>query len=125
MIMRSPSPRCWPHCVTLTRNTWGTDADGGRMVVSSVTVQQVGCSVQQERPTQEITVDPADGSRRVNQVIPTIVIFPENPRLFPDDLITWTVTDCDQAEVHLIRVQSQRNPSGVSSVWDVHCVERI
>lgn len=124
-LMRSPSARCWPHEVTLTRNTWGTDADGGRLVISTTTVSQVDCSVQQERPTEEITVGAADGSRRVNQVIPTIVIFPENPSLKPDDLITWTVNDCDSAEVHVIRVNSQRNPSGVSSVWDVHGVERI
>jgi hypothetical protein len=126
MNMRSPSARCFPHEVTLTLNTWGADPDGGRIVVSTQTVQQVDCSVQQGRPDEEVTTDPQSGSRRVTQFIPTIVIFPENPRLNSDDIITWDDSDGgSDGETHVIEVSGKRNPAGVRSVWEVHGKERI
>jgi hypothetical protein len=126
MLMRSPSPRCWPHEVTLTLNTWGTDADGGRQVVSTQTVRQVDCSVQQGKPVREVTTDPADGSRRITQYIPTIMIFPENPRLKVDDIATWIDSDGgNDSETHIILVQGKRDAAGLQSVWEVHGIERI
>jgi hypothetical protein len=125
-LMRSPSARCWPHEVTLTLNTWGTDADGGRIVVSTQTVRQVDCSVQPGRPVREVTTDKDDGSRRITQFIPTILIFPENPRLKVDDLVTWLDSDGGpDAETHIFQVQGKRDASGLRSVWEVHCIERI
>ena len=125
-LMRSPSSRCWPHEVTLTRNTWGTDADGGRQVASSATVEQVDCSVQQGEPREEITVEPETGLRRVTQIIPAEIIFPENPRLNADDLITWIDSDGGpDTETHIYQVKGTINAAGLRSVWRVRAEERI
>jgi hypothetical protein len=126
MNMRSPSSRCWPHEVTLTRNTWAEDADGGRFVASTVTVRQVDCSVQQGEPKEEITIGPEEGLRRVTQTIPTTVIFPDNPRLKVDDLITWVDTDGGpDSETHIIQVKGKRDAAGLRSVWAVQGFEKI
>lgn len=125
-LMRSPSPRCWPHEVTLTLNIWGTDPDGGRMITGTQTVRQVDCSVQQGEPQREVTTDPSDGSRRITQFIPGIIIFPENPRLKVDDLVAWLDSDDGASgETHVFQVQGKRDAAGMRSVWEVHVIERI
>ena len=100
-LMRNPSSRCWPHEVTLTRNTWGQDSDGGRAVVSTQTVQQVDCLVQPEPPERLVSIDPESGLRRVTEVIPGTIIFPENPRLSVDDRIPGSMRT--KRDTHIIR----------------------
>ncbi len=125
-LMRSPSPRCWPHEVTLTRNTWTEDADGGRKVGSTVTVRQVDCSVQPGEPEERIETSPDTGERRVTQVIPAEIIFPENPHLNVDDLATWIdYESSENGETHVYQVKGRMNAASLGSVFKVRTEERV
>lgn len=121
-LMRSPSPRCWPHEVTLTRNIWGQDADGGRTVKSTRISQQVDCMVQPAEPERLVTADPDTGLRRITEIIKTEIIFPENPKLSVDDLVAF-VDDADQ--LHNYQVKGTLAAAFLGSVWKVHTVELI
>ena len=120
--MRSPSARCWPHEVTLTRNVWGQDADGGRIVTGTKVQQQVDCMVQPAEPERLVTVDPETGLRRITEIVKTEIIFPENPKLSVDDLVAFT-DDADQ--LHNYQVKGTLPAAMLGSVWQVHTVELI
>lgn len=122
-LMRNPSSRCWPHEVTLTRNIWGQDADVGRIITGTTTVRQVDCLIQPDDPQRLVSIDPETGLRRITEVIPGTIIFPENPRLAVDDLITWT--DEDEQQTHTYQVKSSRSASELGSVWAVRVEEKI
>lgn len=122
-LMRNPSSRCWPHEVTLTRQSWTQDADGGRLAGTPTIVRQVDCLVQPEPPERIVSTDPDTGLRRVTEVIPGQIIFPENPRLSVDDLIQWV--DDEEGETHQYQVKSQRSASELGSVWAVRVEEKI
>ena len=125
-LMRSPSSRCWPHEVTLTRQIWGQDGDGGRVITGSQTGQQVDCSVQPGKPERLVTTDPDTGLRRITQIVPCEVIFPENPRLNTDDLVTWTDYDSSEnGETHVYQVKGRMNAASLGSVFSVHTTEVI
>jgi hypothetical protein len=112
--------------VTLTLNTWGTDADGGRRVISTQTVQQVDCMVQPDRPEKLVSIDPETGLRRITEAVKASIIFPENPCTNVDDTITWVDSDGgSDAETHIYQVKSRRDPAGLRSIWEVICEERI
>jgi hypothetical protein len=119
-MMRSPSARCWPHEVALTRNVWGQDADGGRTVSSTTTSSQVDCSVQPGDPERLVTIDPETGLRRITQISPCKIIFPENPKLSVDDLVTYVD---DDRQTHVYQVKGTLPAAFVGSVWEVRTVE--
>jgi len=126
MQMRSPSSRCWPHDITLTRNAWTNDVDGGRILAGQTIVYDIPCSVQPGEATTEETSDPEGGLRRVTHIVPFNVIFPENPQLNVDDLISWLDSDGGNDGVtHLIRVKGYRNNAGLRSTFEIFGEERM
>jgi len=126
MRMRQPSSRCFPHTVTLTRNTWGSEGDGGRIPTSQVIVTDVIAFVQQGEPQELIEDSEETGDRRITQIVPTKILFPENPRLNIHDLVTWVDCDTDWDPVtHLIRIFGCRNVIGLASVWQAIGEEKI
>ena len=56
-------------------------------------------------------------------MIPGTIIFPENPRLSVDDLITWV--DEDEGQTHRLPGEIQRGASELGSVWAVRVEEQI
>jgi len=121
-LMRSPSSRCWPHEVTLTHNVWGQDADGGRTVTGTTVSQQIDCMVQPAEPERLVTIDPETGLRRITEISKTEIIFPENPKLSVDDLVSFTD---DAGQLHSYQVKGTLPAAMLGSVWTVHTTELI
>jgi hypothetical protein len=126
MRMRQPSSRCFPHTVIITHNTWGTDPDGGRIVTATDVITDVVAFVQQDEPQELIEVNEETGDRRVTQIVPTKILFAENPQLSLHDLVTWVDFDTGlDPTTHLIRIFGSRNVIGLASVWQAIGEERI
>jgi hypothetical protein len=107
---------------TLTLQTWGTDADGGAAVVSSIVRIAVPCVYLPGKGRREITTEPATGLRRVTQWVPVSFGFPEDVGLNIDDLITW-IDDSDNT--HTYQVKSYGPYVAGQGGWNVATVEEI
>lgn len=121
-----PDPGIFPHSVSITRNTWGQDLDGGRMIASSVTFSGWAAFVQQEPGRHELDDSPEIGLRRSSQVKPFLIDFRENPHLKVDDTVTWIDdTGDDNPGVHVIQVNNVSNMIGLRGTWHVRGQETV
>ena len=120
-----PDPGMFPHEVSITRQTWNTDVDGGRMIASQVTYAEWPAFVQSDGGKVEIEDDIEKGERRVSYVQPFTVDFRENPKLNVHDIVTWIDdTGDDSPEVHVIQVTGSTDLMGLRGVWEVSGEER-
>lgn len=120
MNLIMPDPGMFPHEVSITRNTWGEDLDGGIMPASSVTYADWPCFVQAEAPKSVAEDDIGTGLRRHTKVTPYAIQFREDPKLSIDDQITWIDdTGDDVPGVHFITVTGNQDVLGLRGVWEV------
>jgi hypothetical protein len=106
---------------TLTLSAWDTDADGGRMLASTIVRRWVPCAYLPGKGQRFVVDDPSTGLRRVTQVIPIGFGFTEDYGIHIDDLVTWT----DESDVtHVYQVTSYGQPAGQSGWWVATCEER-
>lgn len=104
--------------VTLLKHTWGKDADGGRTVLSTTTVENVFCSV--EPGTQDTRVDETGRWVTENNYI---LRFSTDPGLSTHDEMTWL--EVNSSRVHHLVVLGTSNKMGRSATFEVNAIERI
>lgn len=114
--MMRPSGMVRPTPVTLTRNVWGQDADGGKVVTGTVTLAETLCSVQQD-PAQRVVGE--DG--RLSTLIPTTLRFSDSLDLRVDDVATWA----ENGVVHSIQIEGRINRMGRDATFEYSGVERV
>jgi hypothetical protein len=118
--MMEPTPFLIDDTVKLTLNTWGRDADGSRIVASTVAVPDVPCVVLPGPPRVERKTDPDTGLDRVTRATPYTVEFPLDVGLNVEDLITW-VDPADRT--HTLIVAGYNPPAGRGGFWVAACEE--
>jgi hypothetical protein len=121
-----PSPQCFQSEVSHTYQTWTYDADGGRILASTITRGGYDCSVQPGETEVQQEDNAETGDRRVSFITKYIILYPANPKLNPHDLITWLdeLSDDVSPVRHTIQVLGSRNAVGLGSTWEVRGVER-
>jgi hypothetical protein len=126
MRMPSPSSACSDNTVTHVINAWGTDADGGRTVLSTTTYTGIPCSVQPVPGKWVTMVDDAaeTGLRLVYQKGTYEIIYPDRPAIMEHDLILWT-EDTDTPVTHtLVVIAVEPSSAGRRATWAVTAEER-
>lgn len=116
--MRKPSSRMRSTLVTLLQHTWSKDADGGRVIASTLTTLDVACSV--EPGTSSTAVD--ETGRWTTENL-HILRFSSDPGLDVHDEVTWT--DVQSSQVHHLVVLGTSNKMGRGSTFEVPCMERV
>lgn len=110
--------------VTLLQHTWGKDADGGRVIASTVTTRNVSCSVEPGTPTTGV-----DETGRWTTENNFILRFSFDPALNAHDEITWaeppSSTTGASLRVHNLVVHGTSHQMGRGATWEVSCIERI
>lgn len=113
--MKKPSSRMRHEVVTAHKHTWGKDADGGRIVVSTFVVPDLICSVQGGGKTTSV-----DETGRWTTEQPFTLRFTEDPGLKPHDEVTWQ----EGSYLHNLVVQGTTNVMARYVTFEVNCVER-
>lgn len=116
--MRKPSNRMRSTLVTLLQHTWSKDADGGRVVASTVTTLDVACSV--EPGSASTSVDETGRWTTENHYI---LRFSVDPDLSAHDEVTWA--EAQSSRVRHLVVLGTSNKMGRGATFEVPCVERI
>ena len=109
--------------VDVTLNTWGTDADGSRIVVSTRTYRDVPATVLVGKPSSRtIGTEPETGLFRTTEFTPVTVQFDERLPFNVHDLIAWY----DPAgTLHTYLVIGYGPLAGVAGAWVATCEERL
>jgi hypothetical protein len=111
-----------PHVVTITRNTQGTEEDGGRRVASATTATSLRCFVQPGLARTIIDTSDATGNSRVTEFNPTRIYFLDDVGISVQDLISWV----DHAGVtHTYQVVGYIAPAAPFAQWRAECQEKI
>lgn len=120
--MRRPSSRMAPHTVTVTRNAFGADQDGGARVASSSSQQSLRCFVQPG--IARVVVDTSDetGLNRTTEFKPTRIYFLDDADLKVDDLVTWAD---HVGRTHVYQVVGYTPPATPMAQWLAECQEKI
>lgn len=105
--------------VTVQRNTWGSDGDGGRVITSFTQTSNVPAAVQPGDPEREL----GGGLSRVTMRIPYTIDFQSDVNLRADDEIIWD--DPDTGRSHTIDVLTYVNLGSGSQTYQATGVERI
>lgn len=110
--------------VTLLQHTWSKDADGGRVIASTVTTKNTFCSVEPGTPTTGV-----DETGRWTTENHFTLRFSSDPGLDAHDEVTWTESSLSETgaplRVHNLVVLGTANKMGRGATWEVPCVERI
>lgn len=110
--------------VTLLQHAWSKDADGGRVIASTVTTKNASCSVEPGTPTTGV-----DETGRWTTEATFMLRFSYDPALHTHDEVTWTESTSSMTgeplRVHNLVVLGTASQMGRGATWEVPCVERI
>lgn len=108
-----------PSRVTTLKHTWGKDADGGRRILSTITTEDLACSV--DPGLSSSVVDETGRWTNENQYI---LRFSFDPGLSVHDEVTWS-DPFSLDGPHRLVVLGSANKMGRGVTFEVNCVERI